>query len=421
MSDNHINNNKSYLIIILFFLLSIFIVPFASRDITFYFSSGKALHSGLNTYAQSWHISNYFVEAVQGSQDLVGFPYGPVMASVFKVVYSISGDNMVIFTIFWRLFIISLFILLSFLTYFLIRHYSKSHNKEIFYLFFLTQPLFLFEIVGSGHFDVFWIIFVLLAIIFAQYKKWWLVILSLIIGIWIKFVPVFMLPWFALWWWQDISIDNWKKPLWQAVVGVFFSFLVTILVWSKYWSGFGVFDILTRNNKWVTGSLFGVIYYGLEPIFKFFIGDNFHWLLTRFSHLLLFSILIYFVYPYIKNYILIFLRKKKWRNIDFIQAIFVTMLSYLFLWQKSFWPWYVIWLIPVGLIVFAETKKVFVKKILIWISLSPLSFYMVWIVNKFIVGSDAYGQNWFNFFSFFVIMLYPLIQLYKWRKQNYDI
>jgi len=71
----------------------------------------------------------------------------------------------------------------------------------------------------------------------------------------------------------------------------------------------------------------------------------------------------------------------------------------------------VIWLIPVGLIVFAETKKVFVKKILIWISLSPLSFYMVWIVNKFIVGSDAYGQNWFNFFSFFVIMLYPLIQL----------
>jgi len=181
MSDNHINNNKSYLIIILFFLLSIFIVPFASRDITFYFSSGKALHSGLNTYAQSWHISNYFVEAVQGSQDLVGFPYGPVMASVFKVVYSISGDNMVIFTIFWRLFIISLFILLSFLTYFLIRHYSKSHNKEIFYLFFLTQPLFLFEIVGNVLFDVFWIIFVLLAIIFAQYKKRRLVVSSLFI------------------------------------------------------------------------------------------------------------------------------------------------------------------------------------------------------------------------------------------------
>lgn len=418
-SENNFNKRQIFAYIFAFILLAFLLVPFGSGDMNYYYNAGRALNSGVNVYKEIWPFKNELTPA-SPQITMVYFSYGPLAALLFSLVFKI-GANIFSFVVAWKFFVVLSFVSCAFMLNRIIILNDLVVNREKFYLFWFLQPLLLFEWISNGHFDAVWLLFVLTALFFAQKKKWFLSVAGLVIGVWIKFIPVFIAPWLVLWWWQEADFKNWRKQVGVLAMLICVAIALTFFVWAPYWAGFGTLKSIVYQSKWVVSSYFGILYYSLLPIFTSVFGGGAHWYLTRLVHLVLALVAIYFLYPYFKNVLLVLTKKLRWEVFEYYQAIFVTLFIYLFIWQKSFWPWYAAWLLPFGLLVYFKYNNIFLKKILIWISLVPLIFYPIWILVLKSLGVYAETELWFNYLYVLAVSLYPLINLYKWRKTGYSL
>ena len=399
-------------------MLAAMVVAIGSGDMDYYYNSSKAMVAGKNIYAQDWTLIN---EMSYSSEELPqkGFSYGPVTASLFKVVYKLS-HNINVFVIIWKSVVILFLCLCAWLVVKLAKSYNLAFKEKDLYLFWFLQPLLLFEVVVNGHFDLIWLFFVLATLWLVRRKYWFLAIPCFAIGIWIKFIPLLVAPWFVLWWWQETNKSNWLKQVAQLISGLLLGAILTTLFWAPYWTGWSSFKSLAVQSKWVVSSLFGLVYYSLSPLFKWFLADQAHWYLTRLVHFALLVVAIYFLYPYLKKVILVLLKREHWDDFDFYQAMFISLLVYLFIWQKSFWPWYIIWLMPIGLLLYLKHRNIFLRRILVWISLAPLIIYPVSFFVWQMSGVYATDYLWFYYFYVPVVSAYPLFNIIKWRKTGYQ-
>ena len=135
-------------------------------------------------------------------------------------------------------------------------------------------------------------------------------------------------------------------------IGLAIACLITILSWKRYWIGPSVFDAIILQSKWAIMSVFAVIYYSFKPLFVWLLADRAHWYLTRLAQGGLLLAILYLVYPIIKKCLAILFRKEKLESGEYVQMMLVFLAVYMMLWQKSFWPWYGAWLIPLSLIVY---------------------------------------------------------------------
>ncbi len=390
------------------------VLPFSSFDLNYYFNVGKTVNLGSNPYISTWEIvPEYTSDALVKSAE--GVMYGPITVQTFHYVYVLSNGNIAIFIGLIKTLIITAFVGCSILTYSILKKYMPGTNRTSFCLFYLLQPLLLWEWVVNGHFDAWWLFWVLLAIGSAMKNKWWLVCVALSIGVWIKFIPILMFPWFALWWWQETNKENSKRQITQLLIGVGLSAVITVLVWAPYWTGLEVFSSLAIQSKWVIHSLFAVVYYTFQPLFESVMGSNFHWLLTRVVHGLLFGMVCYWLYPYIKKVLLIIIKKATWDMPQYVTALFVTMLVYSAVWQKSLWPWYVAWLLPFAVLILRSRPQEHIRKIYLYLSIAPLFFYVPWMLER----GDTQAL-WFFYSTVILIFIYPFAQLYQWRKKQYE-
>jgi hypothetical protein len=405
---------------IVFIALTFICAPLNTHDITYYFGAGVALNEGNNIYVQNWTMKNYFfTPPLEGSS--IGIMYGPLVLLLFKGMHYLSGGNIVAFILSWKALVLLCLVLCFALSQKIIRLCGKNIEKNKFYLFWFSQPLLLWVWLGNGQFDALWLVFVFLAILFATRRTWWLVIVCLIIGAWIKFIPLIMAPWFALWWWQDTNKSNWKKNILNAIFGVVVSVVVTFFSWLAFWRGPEVFQSIILQSKWAVSSIFSAVYYSLKPSFVIIFADNAHWYLTRLVHLLIFTAVIYLAYPVIINVLKIIWKKMQWQTGDYILAIFLSMLIYISVWQKSFWPWYVSWLLPIGIILLPIFENRYLKKIVVWLSIAPLYFFVIWTINYVLRGTDAAPELWFNYAIVLLVWAYPLFLLVKWRRDRYIV
>jgi hypothetical protein len=392
--------------------LALLTLPFASNDTQFYYSLGKTVSQNVDPYTQTWNIENKFFYPPAVSQTL-GVMYGPVALDFFNLFYSISGNNVLFFILLWKIFMVAILLVCGQLVF---RMMGPARDKKIFYVFWLSQPLILFEWIANGHFDGLWLMFLLLAFILADRKKWWAVILCLTVGAWIKFIPLLLAPLFLLWWWQDLDKDNWRKKIPEALGGLLGAGLFTVLAWWPYWQGMKVFEAIALQSKWAVHSLFAASYYSLQPLSLLFFHGRAHWFLTRFLHIALALAVLYFIYPLLKQVWFIILRKTKWRPEQFLSASFIGLLIYLIVWQKSLWPWYPAFIMPLGLIAYARAGNIYLKKILLWLGLAPLFFYAPWMM----FGGDT-TITVFYWYSFALLSVFPLIQLWRWRRADYRL
>lgn len=408
-------------VVAFFVFLAALVVPFGSGDVVFYFWAGKSISSGtVNVFTQDWPRENHFVQPTFKVMDR--FPYGPITARAFGVVYDLSRDNVIAFIILWKLISVAFFSLCGWLVYKFLDLSEENSQKSNFWLLWFLQPAALFEWVGHGHFDSIWLVFIMLALILAKRKTWWLVLPCLVVGIWIKFIPVFFIPWFILRWWQEVDRQNWKKMLGGQVVGVAISAAITVLVWAKFWQGFAVFEIIAKLSKWAVNSTFAVIYYSLEPLFKSVAGANFHWYLTRFVHLGLLGLILYLMYPFVKKAIMVIFKKDTLGESDFLSAVLVSMVVYIVFWQKAIWPWYMVWLLPLGIMAHIKSRNECMRRVVAWITLSPLFFYFVWMFHYQVTdGGDATINLWFYYFVVLSVFAYPAYNLFKLRKTGFGI
>ncbi len=399
---------------------ALLVVPFGSSDMSYYFAAGRAQVGGLNIYTESWYMEKDFVYPVP-HDTIIGFSYGPIIAHLFRMLYQISGGEIVWFMLYWKMFMLGCIIAAVFLIKKLIQTLGSSIDKKALYAVFLLQPLVLFEILVNGHFDVLWILAVLAAIIYAHKKRWSLVIPLLIVGVWVKFVPALMAPFFLLWWWQSFTKENWKIQVRETILGIFLGGLVSVVAWYSYWEGFSVFKSVLIQSKWAVMSLFASFYFSLKPLFVSLFHDNAHQVLTRLVHGLVFVLFVYFLWPYVKKVIAIIRKKTVWSTSEYIAAMFVFLLVYLLVWQKSFLPWYGLWFLPFGLVLYSTHKSVLVLRIIRWLTISPFVYYLLWLLDWYLTRTDAGSEVWFYWSIVTVVFLYPLHNLLVWRKHSFEI
>ncbi|MDD2807880.1 MAG: hypothetical protein PHW95_05190 [Patescibacteria group bacterium] len=388
---------------------TLLLLPFTSADLQYFYSAGKAVAAGINPYTTNWPMDIPFFNGQ--AKFAQGIMYGPLSVDLFAFIVKITRSSLLAFMAVWKILLLAVFGLVGYLV-----QKKSTLPKANYWFFWLLQPLFLWEWIGNGHFDGIWVALLLLAMFAAEKSKWWLVGLSLTLGIWIKFIPALTLPWFALWWWQGLNRENWIKRAVELLLTVGASGLATLWFWQPYWIGLETLKPIVVQSKWAVSSLFSAAYYSLSPTMQGWFGEMSHYYLTRLVHGLLFIILIYLVYPYIKAALKILFKQQTMPTLWYYNAIFVTLLAYLLVWQKSFWPWYPLWLIPLGLMIFFQAKNQYLKKIILSLSLMPLIFYVPWMTYN-----GDLSALWFYWFVVIAIIAYPLWQLFIWRRKNFEL
>ncbi|HYE59970.1 MAG TPA: hypothetical protein VEA18_02190 [Candidatus Kapabacteria bacterium] len=418
MTEENAAPITSYAIIGCILFMAIFVVPFGSSDMSYYFGAGRAIEHGLNLYIDQWVMEKDFVYPVSSSV-ITGFSYGPIIASAFHGLYRLSGGDIISFMLLWKMIMALALVVCVWLSYVVAKALGGTVSKKSAIVLLLLQPMFVFEWVVNGHFDVLWIISVLGAIFFAHRKQWWAVLPLLAIGIWIKFIPALVTPFFFLWWWQSLTKETWKIQVLHTAIGCLLSLGITLASWLPYWSGPIVFQSIIIQSKWAVISLFAVVYYGLQPLFEMVFQENTHWYLTRTTHALLLILLITCLWPYIKKLFAILFRRLTWNTAQFIQAMFIFLLAYLFIWQKSFLPWYGGWFLPLGFVLYSLTHEIKVMRIISWVSIAPFMYYILWLADWIATGTDAGSEWWFYASMFLFVAVYPLWQVWQWRKEDY--
>ena len=403
------------IIVAIFLAGSFCVLPFTSNDIHYYFSVGRSVSEGHNPYVEPWIKSVPFFEPAQTSPEQ-GVMYGPLSLRIFAFMHDVAKGDIGYFIVYWKVLMVLVFVGVYLMVHWLIGNYGGRINTQTEMLFWFSQPLLLWEWVGNGHFDGLWIIPVLGAFVAAKKQSWGLVAVCLAVAIWIKFVPILMVPWFVLWWWQGTERTKLWSHMGEVVRVLVLAGVVTVVSWWHLWGGLQVFNALILQSKWAVSSVFAAAYYTIFPAVSPWLGSNVHLVVTSLVQGTLLGLMIYFLYPYLQQIVKIVTKKMTWTALEYIQAIYISLLAYLLLWQKSFWPWYFAWLIPLSFILFCLRKNNHNTRLLGAIGYFPLLFYVPQQLTE-----GKIDVLWFFYFVVLVILAYPLYTLFVWRQKKYDL
>ncbi len=400
-------------------LLAVFVVPFGANDLPYYFSAGETVSKNVNLYVDNWiHHIDFAAPVV--NNPLIGFSYGPIIATGFFWLYRLVSGQVLGFMFLWKAFMLLTMIFCGVLTIKLVKLFSNNQQEGGSWVFWIAQPLLLFEWVVNGHFDGLWILFVLLAIYMAKKDKWWWVLPALTVGIWIKYIPVLLVPFFLLWWWQKLNRQTWKKLITEMFIGGFLAALISLVSWKPFWVGPEVFSSVVVQSKWAVNSIFATLYYALQPLFEKIFGGEAHFYLTRLTQGTLLLALVYMLYPFIKKVWKILIKREQWQDGEYVQAMLIFLLVYLMIWQKSFWPWYGTWFISLGLIAYQAYRNPTLFKIIAWMSAIPFVQHIILLTDSIAGDPKAGSTLWFYASVTFAVLAYPLYLLFRWRQKNYS-
>ncbi len=392
-------------------LAAVCVIPFTSADMRFYYSIGGATN---NPYVEDWTLVTTPLYAMSSQTN--GVMYGPLAVHLFDFFYKISRGNFLLFCFLWKIVMVGALVGVSYLVQYVSRQINA--HKHVSTAWLIVQPLLIWEWVVAGHFDGLWICMVLLAFAGAIHRRWVVVASALTVGIWLKFIPIFLVPVFVLWWWQTVERKKWKTHLREGVGSMIAMMLVSVVSWSGLWQGFQVFYPLILQSKWAAQSIFASIYYSFSPIMQaiFSESQSAHWWLTRLVQGSLGVMVLFLLWPLCTKAYAIAVKKYVATTQEYIQMTYIGLSVYLLVWQKSFFPWYVIWLIPFAAILLADTCNARVQNGIRWLSAAPFLFY---IPGLLLPGNDT--QLWYYYYVVVLIILYPLYQLLQWRKISYAL
>ncbi|MBU2235436.1 hypothetical protein KKA01_00040, partial [Patescibacteria group bacterium] len=274
-----------------------------------------------------------------------------------------------------------------------------SPDKKIGGLFlYLWNPLILFEAVNNAHNDMLMISIVLAAIYFLLKKKYSTSLLVLLLSVLLKYITLVIVPVFLYFVLKNIPQLN-KKVKFVLKTGIAV-IIVTTLFYIPFWEGAEIFKGLFQQTQLSTFFLFS-LFPSLVFAIAYLVGSNFSWsydLLTDISRYFGLGAFIVVYFWQIKNYV-----KDKSKN--FIYYSFLILFAYIIYYVSYLQPWYLVWLIPIAILV---DKKYFLQFIFI-LTLAGLLSYIV-LVNSLIyilifviililsvITKKNYFQNFLNF------------------------
>lgn len=300
--------------------------------------------------------------ALASEKDAVSV-YGPVWQVIARMIAGAlgAGATPAAFAITYKLFGVAVLLVLATLIWAILRRLALQDQARGTW-FFATNPLCLLELAGAGHNDGFMILFVLLAIL-AQLRGWTiLAVVCIGLGVFTKWTIALVIPAYLVWAFAARGL-RWKTTR-DLAIGGLLVLSIGAGLYGRDLVGYANITAVTRNlqatvlnnslAQWVAlelelvgGQRQGTPPAAQEPV----TGDAGQqgqtsvpaqapispikwWVKLGFS--LAFAVWALALLP----------RARSIRGLLYVWGW--TLFAYLCLGSTWFWPWYVIWLVPLA-------------------------------------------------------------------------
>lgn len=194
------------------------------------------------------------------------------------------------------------------------------------------NPIVLVEVVGFGHNDIAMAFWILLSVWFLARRHFTLSILSLVIGVLFKFIPLLLLPAAGLVSLRELR--GWRSRLRFLIVTAVAAGVLTVSAYWPFWNGLATLGIERRRGLFTT-SLPAVVYALLEaPLGTEQAASGVS--LAAAAATALFAL-----WQALRA-----CRRPSWQG--YVRAAFATLMFYLLFTCLWFHPWYAVW--PLSLV-----------------------------------------------------------------------
>ncbi len=346
---------------ILFFFSLFFVLTcvfFPSRG-----SSDISNYAMMSRIVGIYHANPYIVSPDSFSADIfynrIGEPwrtlpltYGPLWLLMVVPIGILAGTNIFASAILFKLLAVAFGIGCVFILSLILEVMAPESKKNGLFLM-AWNPWLIFEVANNGHNDIMVAFFILLAVgLMVKNKKLW-ALPALALAVLVKYVAIILLPIFILW----IAVGQKEKQLsvfWLKTTGI--CVLLFVICYLPFWQGFETF-----RGVMIQAKLFGQPFFYPAKLLFYARGAD--------------------ALPVVKNvflgifiifYALIILIHRHWDTNTAILKILLVLAVFLVFGLSYFQPWYVIWLAPLLILVFAKQGSEFVP----WLTLVVFMFYI---------------------------------------------
>lgn len=194
------------------------------------------------------------------------------------------------------------------------------------------NPLVLVMVLGFGHNDIAMVFWILLGVWFLAHRRFTLSVLSLVIGVLFKFIPLLLLPAASLVALRELK--GWRVRLRFLIVTALGAGLLILLAYLPFWHGLATLGIEHRRGLFTT-SLPATMYALLEaPLGAEQAAGGI-------SLGAAIATALFALWQGVRA-----CRRPSWQA--YVQAAFATLMFYLLFTCLWFHPWYAVW--PLGLV-----------------------------------------------------------------------
>lgn len=296
--------------------------------------------------------------------------YGPLWMIISFIPSFVAGNNLFVNLLLFKIIAV-IFNFGCFLIIFKIINLLNYNNKNLILLSYAWNPLILFQVVNEGHNDVVMIFFLLLAIFFLLKNYRNIVLPTLILSVLIKYVTLLLLPLFFIFLIKKNS-EGIKQKMSFFLIQLIIIASMVIVLFFPFWKGF-----ITLKGLYFQSVSASLYHLSLFPfLFSLF---NKEAALIRFFSYLFFG-LVYFI--------IIFVKKTDDEK-KLIKYTFWILTFYLLIASLWFQVWYLIWLIPLGIII-NDTKYLKSMVLLSIFGMIHQGYNLFFLVQNF------FGRLFFN-------------------------
>ncbi len=307
--------------------------------------------------------------------------YGQVNQFFYNFV-SVGGKNDLLLTVFLYKSLVFIFSLGTMVLVYKLAKRFFSGSEGIALLTIFWNPLFVLEIIGSGHNDMLMVFFTLLSIYFFKDKRWLLAGIAIGAAVQVKIIVILLFGFLAF----DLLI----KKKFSAFSVLFASFVIfnALMFWTMQVSPFVFLQNISFNV--------GVYWQSLPQIIHTFFPQE----------KLIFSGGFLFV--------LIFLLFYQWRrSVDPITMYTYAIFFYLVFFTTAHWNWYILWIVT--LIPFIASRSL--KNVLVVFSFTALlSYPLFWLALR--LGHEHFLWYLLRYLFLSVIPLLSLFYFVYYRTKT---
>lgn len=325
-------NKRMFLFISFVSFIFLFVLPFSSQDVFFYFGNARLLeHFEMNPYNIT--ISEFVTQNPSALSDEIihqgynnfwkdfVYPYPPMWMLITSIFSSLSFGSIDMCLLLCKIACAILHILSSLLIY-------KIFDNRKLCLLFAINPGLLFINIADIHNDLFVIFFVLLSMYFLLRKNNILFsVINIAIAASIKYVAILALPFIIIYHFRDLSVS--KRFLKCLKYGLLFLAIVVLSM---------VLVVKFDNMLSIFGNQQNYISNNFYILCLFLFGNGFFSILSK-------IIFVTFAIGYIA-YCFYFLFKKDITEKLMMDSILVAFVFFTFGVITNFRIWYLLWIVP---------------------------------------------------------------------------